>query len=214
MAENIEERIQRRLDTNEQHCSPENLRCHYEQTLQTFQMLADIRFKLLALVPLVSGAGIAFLTGDPAQVGRELILAISLMGFIVTIGITIYNMRNSELMNVTLHRLRELERLLKLPLPGQFEGRLEHRRCFAAPIYADLGLALIYGTVLAAWMFLILHTALPLYEPDNPGFWWHPDAVAAVVTILVASTLVWKILLWDKGIKKVFSGEDEILRRR
>ena len=43
-------------------------RLDYEQTLQTYRMLADIRFKLLAFIPVVSGIAITFLTSDPKTV--------------------------------------------------------------------------------------------------------------------------------------------------
>ena len=173
-------------------------RFDYEQALATFRMLADIRFKLLALVPFISGAGIAFLTADPMHVSDAVILAISLMGFVVTIGLTIYNIRNTQLMETTRYRAQELERLMMFPVGGQFERSPQRIACFGiVPIWADAGLALIYGTVLAAWVFLILHMALPLCQLD-PIFGWPADTGAALVAILAAPALVWQLLRLSK----------------
>jgi hypothetical protein len=54
-------------------------------------MLADIRFKLLALVPLISGAAIAFLTTDPVHASSQIVLAGGVFGLLITLGITIYD---------------------------------------------------------------------------------------------------------------------------
>lgn len=116
----------------------------------------------------------------------------------VTIGLTIYNIRNSQIMETMRYRAQELERLMMFPLEGQFERSPKQIAYFGlVPILADLGLALIYGTVLAAWVFLILHVALPLYQL-GPVFGWPTDAVAGLVTLLVAPALVWEILRLNK----------------
>jgi hypothetical protein len=55
----------------------DRLKVDYEQTLATYRMLADIRFKLLAFVPTISGAVIALLSSKTVQLqfpvlhGRE-----------------------------------------------------------------------------------------------------------------------------------------------
>ncbi len=61
-----------------------------DHTLQQFAMLADIRFKLLASVPVLAGAAIAFLGQTAAP---ETTLAVRLLGFIETINITFYDIR-------------------------------------------------------------------------------------------------------------------------
>jgi hypothetical protein len=45
----------------------DRIKVDYEQTLATYRMLADIRFKLLAFVPTISGAAITFLSSKTAQ---------------------------------------------------------------------------------------------------------------------------------------------------
>src|SRR5215204_821582 len=107
----------------DKHLRPEKndiIRFDYEQSLQTYRMLADIRFKLLALVPLISGAAIAFLTTDPVHASSQLVLAGGVFGLLITLGITIYDQRNTQIMNVSKRRARELEKRLPLPLGDSF----------------------------------------------------------------------------------------------
>jgi len=186
----------------EQCCSHDHIQFDYEQALLTFRMLADIRFKLLALVPLVSGAAITFLTADPAKVGLPTILALSLFGLLVTFGITVYNVRNTHIMNSTLYRARELETLLMFPRGGQFQRSPKHLAGFwVIPISSDRGLALIYGTVLAAWTFFVIHATFALFE--TPTFFrWPIDAVTALLTVLVAVASIWEILRLDTRSKE------------
>jgi len=91
------------------------LQLDYEQTQANFRMLADIRFKLLALVPALSGVAIAVLAKDlqAETVAHEIIMIASLLGFVVTMGITFYDQRNSQISNATFFRLRALETRLK-----------------------------------------------------------------------------------------------------
>jgi hypothetical protein len=74
----------------------EILRFDYDQALQTIRQLADVRFKLLALVPFISGATIAFLSVDPEKAPPHVILAGSGAGFLITAGVLIFNLRNTQ----------------------------------------------------------------------------------------------------------------------
>src|SRR5215204_831256 len=144
----------------DKHSRPEKndiIQFDYEQSLQTYQMLADVRFKLLALVPLISGAAIAFLTTDPVHASSQIVLAGGVFGLLITLGISIYDQRNTQYMNVARFRARELEKRLPLPLEGYFQHGPAKDLEFLGWMYvwSDRSLALIYGTVLTAWVFLI-----------------------------------------------------------
>ena len=168
------------------------IRFEYDQALQTIRQLADVRFKLLALVPFISGATIAFLSVDPGKAPPHVILAGSVAGFLITAGVLIYNQRNTQFINVTRARCIELEKLLKLPVKGQFHSHQDNFHLFKfIPLWADMGLAIIYGTVLAAWLFLIMHTAL------DPFFGWPVAFVVAPFTILAGVGLCFEIVRID-----------------
>jgi hypothetical protein len=142
----------------------------YEQVNENFRMLADIRFKLLALVPALGGAATFVLSGfalskDMTAPPHSLVLMIALMGFLATLGITIYDQRNSELYNALIGRARDLEVMLKLPAKGQFWVRPDRDRYlfWLLPMGHDIGLSIIYGPVLGAWAFpvaYVVHTFL------------------------------------------------------
>jgi hypothetical protein len=55
----------------------------YQQTGEMFKVLADIRFKLLALVPTVAGLGTALVGGD--GIDPKVQLAVGLVGFAATL---------------------------------------------------------------------------------------------------------------------------------
>jgi hypothetical protein len=184
------------------------LRFDYDQALQTIRQLADVRFKLLALVPFISGATIAFLSVDPKKAPPHVILAGSVAGLLITVGVLIYNQRNTQLLNVTRARCIKLEELLTLPVQGQFHSQQKKFKFLTIiPLWADMGLAIIYGTVLAAWLFLIMHTAL------DPFFRWPVAIVAAPFAILAGVGLCYEIVRIDRVskalAKHVVSGDAE-----
>jgi len=171
----------------DKHSRPEKndiIQFDYEQSLQTYQMLADVRFKLLALVPLISGAAIAFLTTDPVHASSQLVLAGGVFGLLITLGITIYDQRNTQIMNVSRLRARELEKILRLPLKGHFQQMPPKDLEFLGwmKVWSDRGLALIYGTVLAAWVFLITRTTFDLFGLSA-------DLIVTLLTILMFAAL-------------------------
>jgi hypothetical protein len=132
----------------------------YEQSLETYRQLADIRFKLLALVPTLSAAAVALLTTTEA-IPRWERLGLAGLGFLATLGIVLYDQRNTQFYNGAIGRVQELEKKLGFePAGGDREGglfrsRKEHatRHLFGLPINHDLGLALVYAPVLGAWVF-------------------------------------------------------------
>lgn len=151
------------------------LRLDYEQSFANFRMLADIRFKLLAFIPAISGAAIALLSKDlagyPSSTRLLMDLVVGLFGFLVTLNIAFYDQRNSQLSNATFFRLQALERALKMTrqTPGTEPGGVAKERPRRTlkflgvwKIWHDRGLALVYGTVLGAWIFPIVFAALKL----------------------------------------------------
>jgi hypothetical protein len=137
----------------------DNNHLDYEQTLATYRMLADIRFKLLAFIPVVSGIAIVLLTRDlkTVQESPQVALVLGLLGFFVTLGIAFYDQRNSRLHDATVGYARDLEhgrghinRMRHTPRL-KFFGIVE--------IWHDRALALIYGSVLGAWLVPVAYAA-------------------------------------------------------
>jgi len=210
------------------------LRMEYEQVNDNFRMLADIRFKLLALVPPLGGVAVYVLSKiagpqpaasgaapqQPTPLDYSMAFLFGVMGFLVTLGITIYDQRNSELYNALIERAKYLETRLGLPaiknpeheFRGQFKERPGSRRYLFGFIlmWHDRGLALIYGTVLGAWFFPMVYAGLELWN------WWQVDlpvisptpltvalASASVMTLVFIAEFLrldskWKEFTWAK----------------
>ncbi len=144
----------------------------YEQINENFRFLADVRFKLLALVPAIGGpsvfilAKVGFEAGGGPTSSQSVLLTVAivtLFGFLATLGVTLYDQRNSELYNSLIHRAKHLEDMFGVPSTpgglrkgphgGQFNERpAKHRRLIFSAGH-DLGLALIYGPLLGGWFF-------------------------------------------------------------
>lgn len=169
----------------------EKLKMDYEHTLQQFAMLADIRFKLLAFVPTLAGAAIVFLGTKAAP---ETALAVGLLGFIVTIGITFYDIRNTQFYDAIVHRARWLEALLDLPIctEGQPTGGLFRERPRPSLrflgkflVWHDRGLAMVYGAALGGWALIIAYSCLSLAQ--------RPDyRIALAIAVLVGTVCAWQ----------------------
>jgi hypothetical protein len=136
---------------------PESLRAEYEQVNENFRALADIRFRLVALVPTVGGVA-AFLVTKLAEQRPDypLVLGLAVLGLFATLGVTFYDQRNSQLYNALSARAKALEQALKLT-DGQFSARPgRSRRFLFVQVGHDTALALIYSPVIGAWFLPIV----------------------------------------------------------
>jgi len=116
----------------------DRLRLDYEQTTQLLRTLTDIRFKLIAFVPTFAGASVGFF-GHPRPAVE--LLAVGVLGLVATLGIFLYELRNSQLYATAARHARDLERQLQLS-----GGGLEAH---------DRGLSLVYGAALAGWSYIV-----------------------------------------------------------
>jgi hypothetical protein len=118
----------------------------YGEVCSAWRTLVDVRFKLLALVPAVSGVAIAKLI-EKSDTSSWLALA-AVAGLFVTLGIFVYDRRNSALHDDLISRGRRIESELGVST-GLFLGRREEPRPY---LRHDAALYLVYGTVAAAWI--------------------------------------------------------------
>jgi predicted cupin superfamily sugar epimerase len=175
------------------------LRVEYQEVNANFRALAEIRFKLLAFVPTVSGLGISLIDQktDPDSLSTALLAG---LGLVVILGIVIYDQRNSQFYNRLVGRAQFLEAqmgLLKAGIEpteapigvggGQFLDRtVEPRRLFGLlPLWHDLGLGLIYSAAVGGWLFLLARWAL-LWNDASAAQASRVAAVAAVASTLAS----------------------------
>src|SRR5689334_10758611 len=98
----------------------------YEASCANWRHLVEVRFKLLGLVPTVSLALLAVVFGSDGiakglTVTQKLIIAV--VGLVVTVGLWVYDHRNSALHDDLISRARKIEEELKVDT-GVFRGRL------------------------------------------------------------------------------------------
>jgi hypothetical protein len=141
-----------------QQASLDRLRLDYGQTADLLRSLTDVRFKLLALVPTLSGTAVALL-GRPRPAGE--LLGVGLLGLVATVGVLLYDLRNTQIYVYALRRAGALETRLGLASPvgdsasgGLYGGQPESS---LRPVGShDHGLALVYGAALAGWTYLVV----------------------------------------------------------
>ena len=126
------------------------LRLEYEQTSELMRTLMDIRFRLMAIVPVFAGISVGFF-GHP-QPAAEL-LGVGVLGLVATLGIYFYERRNTELYAAAAARARQLERELEMP-----SGQL---------VSHEFGLALVYSAALAGWSYLVGWGLMQALEIDG-----------------------------------------------
>src|SRR5262245_3044921 len=71
----------------------DQLRLEYNRATELLDGLTDIRFKLLALVPTLSGAAVGLLRAGESAIT---LLAVGILGLTATIGVLVYELRNTE----------------------------------------------------------------------------------------------------------------------
>ena len=151
------------------------LRIDYEQTVKYFLSLADTRFRLLALVPTITGIAVALLARNPDP---SFVIPVGLLGFFATVGILFYDQRNTVLYDAAQIPLKSLEALLGFPplhklekmerenkkerkyLGGSWLGRPGRglKLYWIIPMWHDLGLSIVYSAALGGWAFLIVNS--------------------------------------------------------
>jgi len=172
--------------------SDDRLKLDYDQTTQLLRALMDVRFKLLAFVPTVSGAAVALL-GRPRPAAE--LVGVGLLGLVATLGVFVYELRNSQLLDALVHRAGELERLLELSsvtgsqgAGGLFRERPPHSVRFAGflpSVGHDRGLALVYAAAIAGWSYLVAWGVLGAFDvPEARGTGAVAGAAAGLLVLL------------------------------
>ena len=171
----------------------DRLRLDYDRTTELVQSLLDTRFKLLALVPTIAGAAVGLL-GTPRPAVE--LLGIGVLGLVATVGILLYELRNSEILDAMLRHAQVLERVLGLetgPKVRGPEGLLSPRAGahgrFLGVLTADhrRALGLVYGAALGGWSYLVAWGILLAFGVSNAQ-----DA-GAVIGLVAGLVVVWEV---------------------
>ena len=135
----------------------QNLKTIYEKYCESYHKVDDFRGKLLALLPLVSGIGISgILLNSKAHESAlsEYFPAIGAFGFLISLGLTIYELKGIEKCTNFIREGKKIEDQLKQndTLRGIFTVLWEDgSKHYNEPTAS----AFVYSTVLASWTYLV-----------------------------------------------------------
>ena len=169
------------------------LRLDYDHTLDQLRTLTDVRFKLLALVPTLSGVAIGLL-GRPRSAAE--LLGVGLLGLCATLGILFYELRNTQLSDYATQRAKAVERELGLVSafgaagPGGLYSERPDRsvHVLGVELGHDRGLSLVYGAALAGWAYLVSWGALRALDVARPR------AIGGIIGVCVGLVVVAALL--------------------
>ena len=176
----------------------ENARAIYQETCANYRAIDDFRTKLLALLPLATGAGAAFLVnseGSESQLGP-----IGLFGFLVTAGLFSYELHGMKKCGSLIGVGQQLEK--SLCVRGPFKSRPQEVAGFVDEPFAA---SVIYSASLAAWAFLALT------RWSN----WAAIPVSFYVFVLFCCTSLWltRRMAYDLKSRKSYDQEPDPFRR-
>ena len=133
----------------------ERIEREYARATALVDDLTDVRFKLLALVPTLSGTAVGLLRAGESAVT---LLAVGVLGLAATFGVLVYELRNNATRLELIDRIRAIEPEL---LGRQLVSDPPARKLFGViPVQYKTGLALVYAAALAGWGYLVAWGAL------------------------------------------------------
>jgi hypothetical protein len=158
----------------------ETLRFAYAEVCKSHQAIADFRAKLLALLPVASGAGIFLILGDGTpKLETANLAAIGLFGFAVTFGLFMYELRGIQHCHALRDQAAGLERELGVPVDcGQFRDRTQSR--LRGLVGVEGASWLVYTAVLMAWLYVAVH-----------GTDWREELGIALIAIYLVVLGLW-----------------------
>lgn len=162
----------------------ESLRVLYQETCRQHNAITDFRAKLLALLPLASGAGVLLLLGRAAD--TRFLGAIGLYGLAVTFGLFLYELRGIQRCITLRDQAAGLEQELGVPAGlGQFRDR--PRAALGGFVGVEGASWVVYLAILAGWAYV---AGLGL------GWWRWIPAVYLVLLYLTALAVKWLLPWW------------------
>jgi hypothetical protein len=146
----------------------ENLRTAYKELSTSYRAIDDFRAKLLGFLPLATGTGIFLLLEKVKDIkeATHLLTAIGIFGFLITLGLFLYEIYGIKKCCALIQAGRQMERSMQIT-DGQFIRRPQN---VAVVINEPFAAGVIYPAVLAAWAFFALYFAAPTANPIIPIF--------------------------------------------
>lgn len=175
----------------------------YERTCEVIKTLVDVRFRLAAFVPLLTGAAAALITSNSLDLTALERGFLSAGGLVFLLGISMYDLRNTQHYNSAIGRAEFLEetrlRFAKHPkdshvgvygtrrdTTANVKRKRKHRfglgrTGVGLPIRHGTGIAMAYGAALGAWVWALASAIADGRGWTGAGRWW-PMFAGALAT--------------------------------
>jgi hypothetical protein len=191
-----------------EHNRREALLKDYGEVSSNFRTLTDVRFKMLGLLPIASGAAASLISAGSTPGFR---FSLSLFGLAATIGIVTYNARNDQLYDELVGRAASIERSVGLP-DGAFANRPRPWLCLRFgwikwKVDHRTGVATIYAASIAIWLTALFYQLLeligrPTYKYfERKGLTMPPFVVSEPALWMNACALGLALIVTYAGIK-------------
>ena len=126
------------------------LLAEYTEVCRSFHGISEFRGKLLALLPIVSGAGISLLISGNYAIDSSHLSAVGIFGALVTLGLFFYELRGIQKCKRLITLGTKLESALQIEF-GQFSDRPRRILGF---IGSETAGWVVYMTVLLGWLYV------------------------------------------------------------
>lgn len=170
----------------------------YDKICQSHDGIADFRAKLLALLPLASGAGIFLLIGgkSPGDDVLPHLLPIGLFSTLVTVGLFFYELRGIQKCRGLIACARRLEKeLLGESLWGYGTFKFRQKAALKGTVGAAGAALVIYPAVIGAWMYIAsIGLVNPLTFEETRSVMWLP-----ILSVLLALFFGLAMNRWQKN---------------
>ena len=165
----------------------------YEELCNRHQQIDDFRGKLLALLPIASGAAALVLLLSSSKVEKYL-LPIGIYGLAITFGLFIYELHGIAVCKQIMEQAEDLEVDLKIP-KGRRQYRDRNRNLLHKVIEIEIASWIVYLSVLAGWVYIA----------GVGGGWWHhtsPILIVWLTGIIVVAKWFYAVVLEHRVHKK------------
>lgn len=182
----------------------ENLRIDYEQTGQYVQMLTNIRYLPLTILPGIAAGAVTVLSSSKRP---EAGLAVGLVGMLASIGLILFDLHNTAIRDAAVRRAQRIEVYLGLPpfakekAGGLYNERPDDLEVFhyqratkshSLTVRQDMAVAVVYGVSIGAWAHVLVHSSLSMLLGRSSLATTTPLA-SLLTLVVVAAVSAWII---------------------
>lgn len=153
----------------------------YQELCNRHQQIDDFRGKLLALLPIASGAAALVLLRSNSSAVDKYLLPVGVYGMAITAGLFIYELHGIAVCKQIMEQARDLETHLHVPeYSGQYRDR--NQNFLHRIIEVEMASWIVYLSVVAGWVYI---------AGVGGGWWRHASPTVIILTTALLVLLKW-----------------------